>query len=87
MDTQHPLRYFVSSVSKMQRFFITASRVRQRSEILLPKKAAIRSLAVLLPGFANDHEIARAENDKLYVRTNLDSNRTGRSASTRIILR
>ena len=28
---------------------------------------------MLLPGFANDHEIIRAENDKLYVRTNLDA--------------
>ena len=42
------------------------------SEILY-RKSSDKKFKVLLPGFANDHEIIRAENDKLYVRTNLDA--------------
>lgn len=73
MDTQHPLRYFASSVSKDGKWlFITASEGTSGSEILY-RKSSDKKFKVLLPGFANDHEIIRAENDKLYVRTNLDA--------------
>ncbi len=74
MDTLHPSRYFASSVSKDGKWlFITAHRRVRRAVRSLYRKSSDKKLKVLLPGFANDHEIIRAENDKLYVRTNLDA--------------